>query len=125
MSKARSLFTSILGMCCPRCRQGKLFLKRNPYLLKHTLKMPETCPHCQQDFRIEPGFYFGATYVSYALNIALLVAVGVALWILWEPTFWRFTILWLSLAISLAPFFARLARSIWIHGFVKYGKKTE
>ena len=109
-------------MRCPRCREGKLFVKRNPYLLRQTLKMPETCSHCQQDFRIEPGFYFGATYVSYALNIALLVAVGVGLWILWEPTFWRFTILWVGLAIGLTPVLARLARSIWIHGFVKYGR---
>lgn len=123
MAPTRSLFASIIGTRCPRCREGKLFVNANPYDLRHTLKMPEVCPHCQQDFRIEPGFYFGASYVSYGLNIALLVTVGVALFVLWEPTFWRFTLIWIGSAVLLTPVFARLARSIWIHGFVKRMKE--
>ena len=42
-------------------------------------------PHAQslrsvrEDFEREPGFYFGAAYVSYALTVALWVAVLVAM----------------------------------------------
>ncbi|MEL7533104.1 MAG: DUF983 domain-containing protein [Bacteroidota bacterium] len=122
----RSAFASIIGSRCPRCRRGKLFVKKNPYDLRSTLKMPEEgCPHCGQDFRIEPGFYFGATYVSYGLNIALLVAVGVAISVLSTLTFWNFTITWIGMAVLLTPIMARLARSIWIHAFVKYKSEEE
>ena len=33
----------------------------------------------QEDFEREPGFYFGAAYVSYALTVALWIALLVAL----------------------------------------------
>lgn len=122
----RRLISSIVSCRCPRCRTGKLFVSRNPYDLRTTLKMPEEgCPHCTQDFRIEPGFYFGATYVSYGLNIALLVAVGVAISVLSTLTFWNFTITWTSMAVLLTPVMARLARSIWIHAFVSYKSEAE
>lgn len=122
----RSALTSTLSMRCPRCRTGKLFVKKNPYDLRHTLKMPEKgCPHCGQDYRIEPGFYFGATYVSYGLNIALLVAVGVAISVLSTLTFWNFTLTWIGMAVLLTPLMARLARSIWIRAFVKFMSEEE
>lgn len=117
----RSVLSSILGMRCPRCRTGKLFVKKNPYDLRNTLKMPEEgCPHCRQDYRIEPGFYFGATYVSYGLNIALLFAVGISISVFSTLSFWNFTLTWIGMAVLLTPFMARLARAIWIHAFVKY-----
>ena len=81
--------------------------------------MPPNCESCGQDFTIEPGFYFGATYVSYGLNIALLVAVFVALSVFQALSFWNYAITWIGLVVILAPVLARLARSIWIHIFVK------
>jgi hypothetical protein len=41
--------------------------------------MYRSCPKCGADFVKEPGFYFGASYVSYALTIAIWVAVLIAL----------------------------------------------
>ena len=32
--------------------------------------MHEECPHCRHHFEIEPGYFTGAMYVSYALTIA-------------------------------------------------------
>ena len=55
---------------CPRCRQGKLYKNPNPFHLKEMVEMNKECPVCKQDFVIEPGFYFGATYVSYAFMLA-------------------------------------------------------
>ncbi|MEL6590292.1 MAG: DUF983 domain-containing protein, partial [Bacteroidota bacterium] len=123
--RKRSGLSSIVGGRCPRCRTGKLFVTRNPYDLRSTLKMPEQCSHCGQDFRIEPGFYFGATYVSYGLNIALLVAIGVAISVLGTLTFWNFTLSWIGAAVVLTPMMARLARTIWIHAFVRYKSPAE
>ena len=41
--------------------------------------MHKECAACGEDFEREPGFYFGAAYVSYALTVALWVAVLVAM----------------------------------------------
>ena len=56
---------------CPRCRKGDMFVTKNPWHLKTTMKMNQVCPVCAQPLDIEPGFYFGAGYVSYALTVAL------------------------------------------------------
>ena len=122
----KSLLHSILGSRCPSCREGKLYCDANPYRKPtDTLKMHPQCPNCGQDFQIEPGFYFGATYVSYGLNIALVVAVIVAINVLWEPTLWRIAGIWVPLTIVLFPVIARWSRSIWIHAFVKYKSEEE
>lgn len=34
--------------------------------------MPQKCPHCHQDFKIEPGFYSAALWISYLIVVALL-----------------------------------------------------
>lgn len=91
--------------------------------------MPDECPACGEDFKREPGFYFGAAYVSYALTIAVWVAVLVALitfdtlgWI--EYSFYENPLTLLVTGITtlllLLPVLYRNARSIWISFFVKY-----
>jgi uncharacterized protein (DUF983 family) len=51
---------------CPRCRRGDMF-KGGMYSLS---KINLNCPHCGLYFEIEPGYFYAAMYVSYALNIA-------------------------------------------------------
>lgn len=82
--------------------------------------MHKNCPHCGQDFGVEPGFYFGAAYVSYGFNIAIMVAVFVALYVFNLATFWNVSIGLLATVILLTPVILRWSRSIWIHAFVKY-----
>ena len=90
--------------------------------------MHHSCAECGEDFEREPGFYFGAAYVSYALTVALWVAVLVALncfdaWGYIE--FGMFThpgtFLWtgIGLLVALLPLIYRLSRSIWISMFTK------
>jgi hypothetical protein len=70
----------------------------------------------------ENGFYYGAMYVSYGLDIAL----GVALFILsnvifdWGTT--NFLILFVVSILLLWTIIFRKARLIWINLFVKYDK---
>lgn len=110
-------------MRCPKCHQGKLFINANPYNLKEVEKMNPHCPVCEQDFKIEPGFYFGAGYVSYAMVVALVVIFLVGgFFILGIDT----TTLFISLVATIVlctPLMFRLSRSIWIHFFVGEGKK--
>ena len=118
----RSLVVSMVGNRCPRCRQGRLFLNKNPYAFKDIEKMPQVCPKCNQDFVIEPGFYFGATYVSYALNVAWLIPMFLFLRfaIGWSALEWQSLVTLAIVLPALVPIIFRLSRSIWIHFFVKY-----
>lgn len=87
------------------------------------------CSHCQERFEPEPGFYFGAAYVSYGLTVALWVAWFVALitfeyigfftWTFAEDAF-AFLVGGSLLLVALLPLLYRVSRAIWINMFVKY-----
>ena len=78
MPPKKNRLGALLSNRCPKCYEGKLFLS-SAYNLKRVSEMPAECPVCGEDFAREPGFYFGAAYVSYALTVALWIALFVAL----------------------------------------------
>lgn len=116
---------SLLTMKCQRCRRGDMFKTRNPWNLKKTLAMHDNCPVCNQHFELEVGFWFGTSYVSYALAVAVSVATFIAFYVLIGMSvrdnrfFW-----WMGLNIVLLgllqPWLMRLSRTIWLSFFVKY-----
>jgi len=112
---------------CPRCGEGDLF-DGPAYRPSTTARMHASCPKCALDFQREPGFYFGAAYVSYALTVALWVAVLVALlafdaWGLITFGFFThvgtFLTTGIALLVLLLPVIYRLSRAIWISMFTK------
>lgn len=114
---------SILRHKCPRCHEGKLFIHKNPYSGWKVFEMPKQCEHCGQRFQLEPGFYYGAMYVSYGLGVAWFVAVLVAFYVLYPDfSIHVFIITTVVSMVALTPVLFRLARAIWIHLFVKYEK---
>jgi uncharacterized protein (DUF983 family) len=124
MKKPHSLLMSVLKQRCPNCREGHLFKNQNPYYLKEIFDMPEYCQVCHQKVEIEPGFFYGAMYVSYAVTIAWLVAVWVAFVLVWPGfTILQYLILGIGSMILLQPVFFRISRSIWSHMFVSYRSK--
>ena len=123
-----NVLISILGNRCPRCRRGKLFRHPNPYKLKTVLSMNEKCPVCGQVTDLEPGFYYGTSYVSYALGIAISVASFIAWWVLIGFSLRDNRFFWwmgvnVALLIVLQPLLMRLSRTIWIYFFVGYSQK--
>jgi uncharacterized protein (DUF983 family) len=119
---------SILQLKCPRCRQGHMFLQKSSYR-KKMMKMHDNCPVCGQRMEIEPSFYYGTGYVSYALSVALSVASLVAWWVIIGMSlsdnrfFW-----WISfnavLLLAAQPYIMRLSRTVWLSFFVRYDKKA-
>lgn len=99
----------------------------NPYDLRNNMKMHERCPVCSQRTEIEVGFYYGTSYVSYAITVAFSVASFLAWWI-----FIGFSVrdnsiyYWLAinavLLIVLQPVFMRMSRTLWLSWFVKYDR---
>ncbi|MBL0305889.1 MAG: DUF983 domain-containing protein [Chitinophagaceae bacterium] len=126
----RGYLASSLGCHCPRCREGKLFKHPVTISFKKNLEMNKQCPVCSQATEIEVGFYYGTSYVSYALTVALSVSTLVAWWVLiglstednrffyWMGSNALFLIL-------LQPWIMRVSRSLWISWFVKYDPDWE
>lgn len=105
-----------------------MFKNQNPY---HSLKlskifdMPETCPVCNQRYDLEPGFWYGTGYVSYALAVAVSVATFIAWWVFVGISADDNRVLYWLLAnavilVVLQPWLMRLSRVIYIRFFVNY-----
>ena len=87
--------------------------------------MNKECPVCGQPTEIEVGFYYGTSFVSYALTVGLS---GFSLFVWWmivglSANDNRFFI-WMAvnavLLILLQPWLMRFSRSLWISWFVRY-----
>jgi uncharacterized protein (DUF983 family) len=119
--------TAVLLHKCPRCREGNLFTHKW-YQLSKVTNMPQECAVCKQKMEVEPGFYYGTGYVSYALTVAFTVSTFVAWWILAGFSIKDNSIFWwigtnASLLIALQPWFMRTSRAIWLSWF--YHKDDE
>ena len=121
----RSGLSSILRLCCPKCRTGSLF-QTGKILRPGTLfTMHSACPHCKQSFEPEPGFYFGAMFISYAINTALFIGSWVGLLLIY-PNYTLSMLLGILTAVVILslPLSFRLSRSIWLALFVRFDPET-
>ena len=120
--KGTKLYSIITGTC-PVCHHGKMYTKKNPYLISETLKMNERCSHCNTKFKIEPSFFYGAMYVSYGVGIAFAVAAFIiSFFLLGLGRLYSFFVIIGTLVVFL-PIILRLSRNIWINFFFKYDKE--
>ena len=81
--------------------------------------MKEYCSHCGFKFQIEPSFFYGAMYVSYAITVALSIVTFVVLYWLGFDLLSRFIGIIISLIIF-TPLTLRLARLIYSNIFISY-----
>jgi uncharacterized protein (DUF983 family) len=119
LKKGNKLY-SILTGSCPRCHQESMFTDPNPYHLGSLFKMQARCSHCNTKYKIEPSFFYGAMYVSYAVGIAFAVAAFViAFLIIGTSLLNTFIVIVITMVVFL-PVIIRLSRNIWINIFIKY-----
>lgn len=126
-------FWSMLTMKCPRCRRGPMFKNSNPYKklkLSYILDMYYTCPECQQRFDLEPGFWYGTGYVSYALAVAISGITFIAWWIIIGISVDDNRIIaWLIfntiLLVVIQPWLMRLSRALYLRFFVGYNENYD
>ncbi len=123
MLKKGSKLNSILTGSCPRCQNESMYSDKNPLHFSKILQMNEKCSHCGLQYQIEPSFFYGAMYVSYALNVALSIAVFVIAYIFFHSSIKTSFIAIILANIVLFPFVLRWSRNIYINLFVKYDKK--
>ncbi|MEJ6797970.1 MAG: DUF983 domain-containing protein [Crocinitomicaceae bacterium] len=120
MSKLKSIFK----MKCPRCQEGNFFVS-HPYDLKNAGKTYDECPNCGLDYQREPGYYFGALYVSYALGVAIFATIywSFALFVKDYSVWWPILVIAVA-SILTGPYLYALSKIIWINMFVKSEKKN-
>ena len=115
---------SIAKMKCPKCQEGQFF-SHHPYDIKHAGDLLEHCPSCGMKYEKEPGFYYGAMYVSYALGVALFVTCRTSfnLFFPWIGTAWQIGII-VGVTLVTAPYLYALSKIIWANLFFSYDKKA-
>lgn len=88
--------------------------------------MHHYCPKCGLNFKPEPGFYFGATYVSYAIGVAIVVTIGVGMspFIPFFDNFGLYAGVMIGTVVVLSPVIFRLSRHGWLKIFNKYDKEA-
>ena len=72
-------FSAAVQAKCPRCRRGDLFA--TPMYGLKMQKMNVKCPHCEMKFEREPGYFYVAMFISYAFNVAQMIAIAVATYV--------------------------------------------
>jgi uncharacterized protein (DUF983 family) len=102
---------------CPICHKGKVFQNSNLFSL-HIGKMNRECSVCHTSFTKEPGFYYGAMFVSYMLTTAEVFAAYIICRFMGAGQFDLIN-LWVALAIILLlfPFNFKMSRLIWLYLF--------
>ena len=119
MKKGTKLY-SIIKQKCPKCQNGDLFEYKNSYRFKNITTMYEQCPHCGMKYEQEPGFFYGAMYVSYALTVALWVTLAVVIFTFNNMSPWLFLGIGVAALFLFLPIIYRLSRAIWLNIFVNY-----
>jgi hypothetical protein len=79
--------------------------------------MNQACSKCEASFEPEPGFYFGALYVSYAFTCAIFAAVSAALYYAANPPEWVYITAVIVAAILFIPISFRYSRILFLYWF--------
>lgn len=125
LNKGSKLY-SIFNNKCPKCQEGDFFSVPNSYDLKNFSKMEKQCSVCNLTYEPEPGYYFGAMYVSYAINVAVFVSVWVAFIVLFRDiNVWYQVLASVFIGLVLTPVTFRWARLSWINFFIRYDSSAK
>ena len=109
-----SQFKAALQCKCPKCRKGNMFAN-STYSFRGQ-KSYTNCPYCNFQFELEPGYFYVAMFVSYAMNVAQMVTVAVGTYILTgSESPWLYVVLLLGTAFLLSPFNYRYSRVILLY----------
>ncbi|MBK1441812.1 DUF983 domain-containing protein [Parapedobacter sp. ISTM3] len=127
MAAHTSRIKAVITSKCPKCRVGNMFVG-STYGIKRQ-RMNDICPHCGFRFEIEPGYFYAAMYVSYAMSVAQVVTAGLLTYqITKSESPWVYLAVLVAAIVIFAPFNFRYSRLILLHYLtpkVKYDPKYE
>jgi len=110
---------AVIQCKCPRCRQGDIFSgKMYSFSFKGQITN-EFCPHCNLRFEREPGFFYVAMFISYAMNVAEMISASVATYVfglaLVYDNLWYYVGILLLTVFICSPFNYRYSRVMLLH----------
>jgi uncharacterized protein (DUF983 family) len=107
---------ALLKLRCPRCHTGHLFT--NLALSTRFMEMPGACPVCRQTYEPEPGFYYGAMYISSGFSTGLLLGIGFLLFYLAnDPPLWVYIVAVAAAVLAATPLLFRYSRAVMLYAF--------
>jgi uncharacterized protein (DUF983 family) len=121
MLKGTKLYSIFTGSC-PVCHHESMYEEGNPFKLNKIFKMHERCSHCGTKYKIEPSFFYGAMYVSYAVGVAFAMAAFIISYVFLGGGLMTSFIAIVGTLIFFMPVIMRLSRNIWINLFMHYDK---
>lgn len=107
----------VLKCKCPNCEEGKMFYKLGNILLFQAPKMYTLCKECNFKFEKEPGFFFGAMFICYALVVAEIVASVILFKYFFGFSYINVLFVAITTVFLLSLINFRVSRSIWIYMF--------
>ncbi|MBR9859469.1 DUF983 domain-containing protein [bacterium] len=117
-----SALSSFLKGKCPQCREGNIF-KTSVFNIRRFKETHEHCPVCHVRFESEPGFFWGAMYFSYALNVGVAIVTGVIFFSLNDdPPLGAMIGTVLGISVFFSPLVFRLARLLMMYIAAPYRK---
>ena len=108
---------AMINARCPNCHEGRLF-KYKWWNLLNFAQMHENCPHCDLRYEVEPGFFYGAMYISYAFTVGIMLVGGIVVFNFFnDPPAMGYVVPITIFSLVMVPFNFRTARVIFIHLF--------
>lgn len=110
---------SIFNLKCPRCHEGEMF-ETGSYSFVKPFDMLERCPKCDLNYFPEPGYYYGAMFISYIwTGFFCLLFMGVLFFglDLDQNLCWGLLITFMTINFV---YIFRVSRLMWININVKY-----
>jgi uncharacterized protein (DUF983 family) len=113
---------SFLACKCQKCRTGKVFKTSvfHPFRFSDAY---DNCPKCGHKFEEEPGYFWGAMYVSYGFSAGLMLVLGVISINMNWPMSYIYTII-IPIVILISPFSFRYSRMVMLY-FISKTKFSE
>lgn len=119
-TKTYSIFTGT----CPKCQEDSMYVNKNPYSISETMKMHEHCRNCGFRYKVEPNFFFGAMFVSYAVSVLIGIIIFLLTYFIFKANLKTAFVAIFAGLILLMPIVTRLSRNIYINIFVSYDKEA-
>jgi len=115
------LLKHLIKYKCPNCKKGNIFNSKSIFSFG---KMNPSCPECSLKYYVEPGFFYGAMYVSYALAVAESIVTYIICQFFFEKTFDLLIIPYIiAVILLLSTTNYKLSRVLWIYLFLSPKKK--
>jgi len=123
----RNKLVALVEARCPQCRVGKVFMG-NTYNFRKQ-RTNDICPYCGLEFEIEPGYFYAAMYVSYAMAVLEVLVIGLLTYLFSNSESpWLYSAVLFVAILFLAPFnyrYSRLLLLFFLTPKIKYNPKYQ